>query len=120
MLTWLDSTISIVLAAEGPEQPNILTFLWPFLVIGLLFYFLMIRPEKRKRADVANMQDSLKKNDRIVTVGGILGVVVNTQAGTNEVTIRVDDNNNTRLRVVRSSISRVITDEKSDQKKDDA
>jgi preprotein translocase subunit YajC len=120
MLTWFEPMKSILLAAEGPDQPSLLTFLWPFLVIGLLFYFLMIRPEKRKRAEVAQMQDTLKKNDRVVTIGGILGVVVNTQAGSNEVTIRVDDNNNTRIRVLRSSISRVLTEEKSDQKKDDA
>lgn len=118
MLTWLDSTTWIVLAAEGPEAPFFLNPLWMLAIIGVMFYFLMIRPEKRKRADVASMQDSLKKNDRIVTIGGILGVVVNTQAGSNEVTIRVDDN--TRIRVLRSSISRVITEEKSDQKKDDA
>jgi preprotein translocase subunit YajC len=116
---WLDATTSVVLAAEGPNQQSLLTFLWPFLIIGLLFYFLMIRPEKRKRADIAQMQDSLKKNDRVVTIGGILGVVVNTQASSNEVTIRVDDSNNTRIRILRSSISRVLTDDKSDQKKDD-
>ena len=93
--------------------------MFPFLVIGLLFYFLMIRPEKRKRADVARMQDELKKNDRIVTIGGIMGVVVNTQKDSNEVTIRVDDNNNTRMRILRSAISRVVTDDKSDTNKED-
>jgi preprotein translocase subunit YajC len=119
MSTWLDATTWVILAADPANQPNLMTFLWPFLIIGLLFYFLMIRPEKRKRADIARMQDELKKNDRIVTIGGITGVVVNTQKGSNEVTIRVDDNNNTRIHILRSAISRVITDEKSDAKKED-
>jgi len=112
--------MSIVFAAAEPELPFFMNPLWMLVLVGMLFYFIMIRPEKRKRAQVAQMQDTLKKNDRIVTIGGILGVVVNTQAGSNEVTIRVDDNSNTRIRILRSSISRVLTDEKSDQKKDDA
>lgn len=118
MPTWLDPTTWTILAAQE-GQGSLLTFLWPFLIIGLLFYFLMIRPEKRKRAQVARMQDELKKNDRIVTIGGIMGVVVNTHKETNEVTIRVDENNNTRIRIIRSAISRVLTDEKSDAEKKD-
>ena len=118
MSTWLDATTWLLLAADAPEF-NLFNMMLPFLAIGLLFYFLMIRPEKRKRAGIARMQDDLKKNDRIVTIGGIMGVVVNTQKESNEVTIRVDDNNNTRIHILRSSISRVLTDDKSDAKKED-
>jgi preprotein translocase subunit YajC len=92
-----------------------MTLLWPILMIGVLFYFMLIRPEKRKQADVQRMQQGLKKNDRVVTVGGILGVVVNVQQGSDEVTLRVDDNTNTRIRVLRSAVSRVLTAEKADK-----
>ena len=119
MLLWLIPTPAILLAADAGKPPSLLTMLWPFLAIGLLFYFLMIRPEKRKRAEIERMQENLKKNDRVVTVGGILGVVVNAPSGSNEVTLRVDDNTNTRIRVLRSSISRVLADEKPDTKQDD-
>jgi len=120
MSTWLDPATWVLFAADNANQSGgLMTLLFPFLVIGLLFYFLMIRPEKRKRAEVARMQDELRKNDRIVTIGGIMGVVVNTHKESHEVTIRVDDNNNTRIRILRSAISRVVTDEKSDPKKDD-
>ncbi len=118
MSTWLDTTTWLLLAADAPEF-NLFNMMLPFLAIGLLFYFLMVRPERRKRAGIARMQDDLKKNDRIVTIGGIMGVVVNTQKESNEVTIRVDDNNNTRIHILRSSISRVLTDDKSDAKKED-
>ncbi len=57
------------------------------------------------------MQSNLKKNDHVITIGGILGVVVNAQPGSDEVTLRVDEN--TRIRVLRSSISRVQSSEKS-------
>jgi preprotein translocase subunit YajC len=83
----------------------------PFLIIGLMFYLLLIRPEQRKRAQMSQMLGGLKKNDHVVTVGGIHGVVVNAAKDSEEVTIRVDENNNTRLRVLRSAISRVVREE---------
>ena len=52
--------------------------LFPFLMIAVLFYLLMIRPERRKRAELAEMLQNLKKNDRVVTIGGIYGTVVAT------------------------------------------
>jgi preprotein translocase subunit YajC len=110
MPTWNHLTDASLLAQQGP---NIYSMLLPIVAIGFLFYFLIVRPEKRKQAAVARMQGELKKNDRVVTVGGIIGTVVNSQQGSPEITIRVDDNNNTRLHMLRSSISRVLTDDKS-------
>jgi len=111
----------IVLAqAEGGEQgENVPFFLqsWPMLVIvGLMFYFIMILPERRKRTQMKKMLDSLKKNDRVVTIGGIYGVVVNLQKDTAEVTIRVDEGTNSKLRVRRSAISEVLTEENNGKK----
>lgn len=112
-------TTAAGLLAQGGGAADMMSMLTPMLLIGVLFYFLMMRPEKRKRDDVALMQKSLKKNDRVVTIGGIVGVVVNAQSDSEEVTIRVDENTNTRIHVIRSSISRVVTDEKSDAAKND-
>ena len=80
------------------------------LIIAVLFYFLMIRPERRKQATHRSLLEALKKNDRVVTVGGIYGVVTNVQRETDEVTIKVDESTNTKLRVTFGSIARVITD----------
>ncbi len=80
------------------------------------FYLLLIRPERQKRAEVTKMLNNLKKNDRVVTAGGIIGVVVNVTPNSEEVTIRVDEGTNTRLRVLRSAISRVQSVEESDDK----
>ena len=87
----------------------------PFLFIGLLFYFMILRPERRRRSEQSGMLENLKKNDRIVTTGGIYGTVVNVQKGDSDVVIKVDENSNTRLRVVRSSISRIINDTDSEK-----
>ena len=90
----------------------VLTF---WLPVGFLFYFLLIRPQGREKANRQNLLDSLKKNDRVVTVGGIFGVVTNIQRDSDEVTIKVDEATNTKLRVTRSSIARVLADQASDQ-----
>ncbi len=113
MPNWYHTTAPLLLGA-GKQEPNAMfTLLLPIVAIGFLFFFLIVRPEKKKQAAVSRMQGELKKNDRVVTVGGIIGVVVNTQAGSNEITVRVDESTNTRLHLLRSSISRVVTDEKS-------
>ncbi len=74
----------------------------------MLFYFMLYLPNKRQKAERANLLGSLKKNDRVVTIGGILGTVANTTD--DEVTIKVDDN--TKIRLLRSSIQRVVVPEK--------
>ena len=114
---------SAALLAEGqPQGDGLLQLLlgpwFPFIVIGVLFYFLLIRPDRRKRSETAHMLDNLSKNDHVVTIGGIYGVVLNASKGSEDVTIRVDDSNNTKVRVLRSAIARVISTAASDEKKD--
>lgn len=79
----------------------------PFVLIGIVFYLMMMRPEQKKRKQQEQLLANLKKNDRVITIGGISGTVVNAAPGSTFVTLRVDDANNTRLRVLRSAISRV-------------
>ena len=110
----MDSPV-LAAAAVGPD---FFSLLMPIVMIGVLFYLLIVRPEKRKQSDVAKMQLGLKKNDHVVTAGGILGVVVNAQQGSNEVTVRVDDN--TRIRVLRSSILRVVSGDKPAEEEKEA
>jgi preprotein translocase subunit YajC len=113
------SWISVL--AEG-EAPSLFSgqfgAIVPFLVIGMLFYLLLIRPERRKKQEMDRMLDNLNKNDQIVTVGGIWGVVVNTAKGSEYITIRVDEESNAKLRVLRSAVSRVISGDKPDKPKD--
>lgn len=98
--------------------------LLPLLVIGVMFYFLLILPERKKRKQLEEMLGNLKKNDPVITSGGICGVVVNASPGSRYVTVRVDDTNNTRLRVLRSHITQIgphdEVAEKETPKKDNA
>jgi preprotein translocase subunit YajC len=90
--------------------------MFPLLIIGVLFYFLLILPERKKRKELDAKLSELKKNDPVVTTGGIYGVIVSATPGSKDVTIRIDDNNNTRIRVLRSHIAHIGPLEKADEK----
>ena len=100
-------------AAPGGSAAGLFQLL-PFLAIGILFYLMFIRPDRQRRMEQAQMVENLKKNDRVVTAGGIHGTVVNANKGDKDIVIRVDENSNTRLRIVRTSISRVVDESDSE------
>lgn len=99
-------------AANGPASPgDALWMMSPFLAIGILFYLLLILPERKKARELEQMLKNLKKNDRVVTSGGILGTVVIAGKDSSEVVLRIDDSNNTRIHILRSAIVRVLASE---------
>jgi preprotein translocase subunit YajC len=67
-------------------------------------YFLMIRPQMKQQKELAQMQSKLKKNDEVVTSGGVHGTVVNLKDSV--VTLRIDDN--VRMDVDRNSVGRLV------------
>ena len=103
---------SVCLFAQDGAAPNTgspISFL-PFVLIAILFYFLLVRPERRKQAELSAMLKKLKKNDRVLTGSGIFGTVMQASPESDEVLLRIDESNNTRVRMLRSSISRVLSD----------
>jgi preprotein translocase subunit YajC len=78
----------------------------PLVLIFVVFYFLLIRPQQKKMKDHKSMLSSLRRGDKIVTGGGIIGSVVKVQ-GDEEVVVEVADG--IRVRVVRSTIQSVLT-----------
>ncbi len=76
----------------------------PLVLIFSVMYFLLIRPQMKQQRDLATLQSKLKKNDEVVTLGGIHGTVVNVKESV--VTLRVDEN--VRIDVDRSSVGRLI------------
>ena len=84
----------------------------PFVLIMLILYFLMIRPQSKRQKEKKLMIEAIKKGDRIVTIGGIHGTVVGLKNNGKIVVIKVDKNTN--LTVVKSSIAGLaesVTDE---------
>jgi preprotein translocase subunit YajC len=72
------------------QQVNPLLNLLPLVFIFIVFYFLLIRPQKSKEKEQRKMLDSLQKNDPVVTVSGIHGTIVNVKDKT--LILRIDDN----------------------------
>jgi preprotein translocase subunit YajC len=99
-------------AGGGMEQ--LIFSLLPFILIGVLFYYMLIRPQRREQSKRQDMLSNVKKNDRVVTIGGIYGVVTNVHREADEVTVKVDETNNTKLKMTLSSISRILSAEPSE------
>lgn len=87
-------------------QPNPLLAMLPFLLMFLVFYFLLIRPQKKRQAEHQKMLEELKKGDKVVTSGGMLGTVLGLKEKT--VVLKVGDAE-TKIEFLRSAIS-VIND----------
>lgn len=106
-----------LLAQEAPAEqaqgdPNaFFRMMMPLVIIFGLFYFLMLRPQKKKEDDFKRLVAELKENDHVITIGGIHGVVTNVQRDADRVTIRVDESTGTKLRINTSAIARVVTDD---------
>ena len=84
-----------------------------FMFIGLMivvFYFLMFRGPKKKQQQHQKMVKGLKKNDRVRTIGGIIATVVDVKD--DEITLKVDESNNTKIKVAPSAIGKNISQEK--------
>src|SRR5712672_3539402 len=77
----------------------------PLVLIFVVFYFLLIRPQQRKAKDHKTMLDALRRGDRIVTGGGIIGTVARVD-NPEEATVEIADG--VRVRVLRSTISSVL------------
>lgn len=76
------------------------------VLIFIVLYFVMFRGPRKRQQEQQQMIKSLKKNDRVQTVGGILGTVI--EVGDNEITLKVDESNNTKIKVLPSAVSKVI------------
>ena len=109
-MNWL-----LLLAQEQPlpEAPSPWLQVLPWVAIFVLFYFLLIAPMRRQKREQQMMLASLRKNDKVVTQGGILGMVVSIKEEENgqpaEVTLKVDDASNSRIRVLKSSIASILS-----------
>lgn len=96
----------VILQQQNAAGGGIWSFLLMMLLIFVVMYFFMIRPQQKKQKELVQFRNSLKKGDKVVTVGGIYGVV--TEIKDKYVLMEVD--NNVKLRVDKSSIVKDITD----------
>ncbi len=93
-----------LLQAASGGSGQVVTMLVTFGLIIVIFYFLIIRPQRKKQKDTQSMLASLRKGDRVATVGGIRGLVTAVKDQT--VTVKVDDS--TKIEFSKSAIASVL------------
>lgn len=104
-MTYLDTT------AAGDTPANASNpWLMPVLLVVMVvvFYFVMIRPQKKQEKQIAEMRDSLAVGDEVVTIGGIIGTVLIIKD--DKIMIETG-NDRTKLTILRSSVKTVLKDE---------
>ena len=99
-------------AADQPQGPGFLGMLLLFLPFVLILMWLMMRPQQRQEERLRKMLNALEKNDRVMTVGGLIGTVHIVDKEHNEIVLKVDDGNGTKIRFVLSAVHAVLPKEK--------
>ena len=90
------------------RQPALFSYL-PLIVIVIVMYMLLFRGPKKKQQQHQKMVQSLRRNDRVRTIGGILGTVIDVKD--DEIMLKVDESNNTKIKVTAGAISKVLSGE---------
>lgn len=96
----------------GIGGPGPMMTIVPFILIFVIMYFMVIRPQQKKAKDHQDVLNKLKKNDEVMTSGGIYGKVVDLK----ETVVTLEIAPNVRVRVARPQIASVVTAEKSSAK----
>jgi len=91
----------------GP-QPSPWGMFLPLILLLVVFWLLILMPQRREKKRRTEMLAALRKGDRVQTIGGILGSVVEIRE--HEVIIKVDESSNTRIHFARAAIQAVLED----------
>jgi preprotein translocase subunit YajC len=91
--------------AAGAEGGNMLFSFLPLILIFVVFYFLLIRPQQKKVKDHKAMLAAIQRGDRVVTGGGIIGTVTRVNSES-EMTIEIAPD--TKVRIVRDTVAQVL------------
>ncbi len=94
--------IAYAAPAQAAEVNPLMSFL-PLILLIFIFYFLLIRPQQKKQRELQKMISALKKGDRIVTIGGIIGEVNSIQD--DYIVIRVGEDGSNKMEILKSAVS---------------
>lgn len=96
-----------MMLAVGAQEASWIQGALPFVLMFAIFYFLLIRPQQKRTKQRNQMLSELQKNDKVVTIGGLYGTIVDLTD--DKVTLRV--NENTKLTFDRSAINSVTKED---------
>lgn len=97
-----------LLFAQDAGNPNSWSGLLILLPIPFLFYFLIWLPQQQQEKKRKSMIEALKKNDKVVTAGGIFGTVVSVDPSQDRLVLRIDDDKGVKMTLTRASVARVL------------
>lgn len=97
--------LAFLLASADESSPNIFVSLIPFLVIGVIMYFLLIRPQRKRMKEAAELQSTVGVGDEVVTTAGIFGFITG-EDGPDRFWLEVDDD--VQVRIARAAVSRKV------------
>ena len=100
-----------LLAQTQSAAPTLVQSIMPYvplILVVVIMYFFVINSKRKDEKTRKTMIDQLKKGDRVQTIGGVLGTIV--QADGDEVVVKVDESTNTKMRFVRTAVHKVLTD----------
>jgi preprotein translocase subunit YajC len=105
--------LSIVLAQTTnppPPQAGGMAFLFPALMLAMIVFMILSARSQRKREkrERDQMHARLAKNDRVLTLGGVIGTIVSVKD--DEVVVKVDESTNTKMTFIKSAIQRILSD----------
>ena len=102
-------SLMISMLAQGdPAAPSgLMGLMAPMLLIAVVWYFLILRPQGRERRDREKLLNALKKNDRVVTNAGIHGLIANVK----ETTVMLKVADNVKIEVEKSAINSIVKTE---------
>jgi preprotein translocase subunit YajC len=90
-----------VASPGAPPQPDLLQTLLPFLFMGVIFYFLLIRPQQKRQKQHQQLMANLKTGDRVVTSSGIHGLIANVK----ETTFLLKVADNVKIEIDKSAVA---------------
>ena len=103
---------SLPVSAGAPQQPGGLMSFVPILLMFLVLYFLILRPQQKKMKEQQDMLTALKQGDEVVTASGILGKIT----GINDKVVTLEIAENVRVKFLKSQIAQVVKDPIKDLK----
>jgi preprotein translocase subunit YajC len=108
-MTVVDANLPGNPRAPGAKAPSPYYQLIFIVAIFVVMYFILFREPRKRQKQQQKMVQSLKKNDKVRTIGGIIGTVVDIKG--DEIILKVDEANNTKIRVLASAIGKNLVSE---------
>ena len=108
----MSAILALIAQTQTPQRaPSGAAFLFPALLMAMVIFMILSArsQKKRERREREDMYARLAKNDRVLTIGGVLGTVVAVKD--EEIVVKVDESTNTKMTFMKSAVQRIITDD---------